>query len=273
MINAALLSPATAEQSTTTDTANYSDRATVKQAPLPAIIHPAFRRRRAQLAAAIFAEARTHDEFRRSLTAGETDDWAEKLHAIAERLDQESGAPLGGDWPRTLGHWVADTTSGIPPTHTPDAQARRARAQRAADLERLATRDEQIMMHVEAGARHHVIAAWFDLSISGLRKVIYRMRRAAEQSSSGSGIPPSRRNPEVYQGVRDSERTTRKRSRSSDAPGSESEGNGETVPEHGQGPGGTGGGIPPNRDGAPSRHIASVPGAVTDDSTGRLGRY
>ena len=37
--------------------------------------------------------------------------------------------------------------------------------------------------------------------------------------------------------------------------------------------GGGGGGIPPNRDGAPSRHIASVPGAVTDDSTGRLGRY
>ena len=242
MINAALLSPATAEQSTTTDTANYSDRATVKQAPLPAIIHPAFRRRRAQLAAAIFAEARTHDEFRRSLTAGETDDWAEKLHAIAERLDQESGAPLGGDWPRTLGYWVADTTGRW--THTPDAQARRARAQRAADLERLATRDEQIMMHVEAGARHHVIACWFDLSISGLRKVIYRMRRAGEQSSSGSGIPPSRRNPKVYQGVSDSERTTGKRSSSADAPGSEPEGNGDR-PEQEQRPVGTGGGIPP----------------------------
>ena len=268
MANAAQVSAIADQQSTTPNTANYSDCATVKQAPLPPIIHPAFRRRRAQLAAAIFAEARTHDEFHRSLTAGETDDWAKKLHAIAERLDQESGAPLGGDWPRTLGYWVADTTGRW--THTPDAQARRARAQRAGDLERLATRDEQIMMHVEAGARHHVIACWFDLSISGLRKVIYRMRRAGEQSSSGSGIPPSHRNPGPAEPadpkVGEGAATTnpgRRRLRLV------SEVNVENVSTFTRAPVGAGGGIPPRRDSAPCRVVESAPGAIAHDPTGR----
>ena len=48
-------------------------------------------------------------------------------------------------------------------------------------------------------------------------------------------------------------------------------GNVETVPHTHLGRGVRGGGIPPNRDGAPGRHIASVPGAVTDDSTGPAG--